>query len=118
MLKLLVIKASKNTNPLIFKLKDNIAQKNKLCYHIGTMTNTNVEVIKNNNENTVSLIRRFTKKVRSAGVLKRVRSIRYNQRDLSPSVRKKQALKRIEKTAEITKLQKLGKLVETKNSKR
>ena len=76
------------------------------------MSNTNVEVIKNNNENSTNLVRRFTKRVQGSGILKRVRSIRYAQRDFSKYVNKKQALKRIRKTKEIEKLKKLGKFVE------
>ena len=35
---------------------------------------------KNPNENTTSLIRRFTKRVQGAGILRRVRSLRYSER--------------------------------------
>jgi len=74
----------------------------------------NVEVTKNNNENDVNIIRRFTKKVRNAGILPRVRSIRYHNKITSKYIKKKEALKKIEKREEIKKLIKLGKLSENR----
>ncbi len=69
----------------------------------------NAEVQKNNNENSLSIIRRFTKRMQGTGILRRVRSIRYAQRPLSKYVQKKGKLKRIEKRTEIERLMKLGK---------
>ncbi len=74
----------------------------------------NIEVKKNNNENDMSLIRRFTKRVRNAGILPRVRSIRYNNKVISKDMRKKETLKKIEKREEIKRLIKLGKLPENR----
>jgi len=71
--------------------------------------NTNVEVVKNPNENSSSLIRRFTRRMQGSGVVRRIKSIRYNERSLSDTVRKKKTLKRIIKTAEFEKMKKLGK---------
>ena len=70
----------------------------------------NVEIKKNNNENAISLIRRFTKRVQGSGIIPRVRSIRYNQRKDSHFRTKKSALVVLEKRAEYEKLAKLGKL--------
>lgn len=75
---------------------------------------TNVEVNKNQNENSVNLIRRFTKRVQESGVLPKVRSIRYNERPLSKVAKKAKTLKSIAKKKEIEKLKKLGKMVESK----
>jgi ribosomal protein S21 len=72
-----------------------------------------VEVEKNQNENSLSLIRRFSRRVRGAGILNRVRGLRYYQRPASRSVQRKHALKRIEKRAERFKQIKLGKISET-----
>jgi hypothetical protein len=72
----------------------------------------NVEVNKNPNENSLSVIRRFTKKVQGSGVLPRVRSIRYASRVLSPYKVKKRTLKVIRRKAEVTQLIKMGKMVE------
>ncbi len=71
---------------------------------------TNVEVTKNNNENALNLIRRFTKRVRGAGILPRMRSIVYNQRPESAYKKKKRTLRSIEKKKDIERLKKLGKM--------
>lgn len=76
------------------------------------MALTNVEVVKTGNENNVSLIRRFTKKVQGSGVLPRVRSIRYSTRKLSPYVKQKKTLKVLKKKEEIAELIKMGKMSE------
>ena len=52
----------------------------------------NTEVIKAGNENSLNLIRRFTKRVQGSGVLPRVRSIRYATRKPSSYVKKKKTL--------------------------
>ena len=72
----------------------------------------NVEVSRNNNENSVSIIRRFTKKVQGSGVLPRVRSIRYASRKLSHYKMKMKTLKSINRKLEIEGLIKLGKMQE------
>ena len=72
----------------------------------------NVEIIRNGNENSVGVIRRFTKKVQAAGILPRVRSLRYNQRELSSYKTKMKTLKSINRKAEITELIKMGKMQE------
>jgi hypothetical protein len=72
----------------------------------------NVEITRNGTENSIAVIRRFTKKVQSAGILPRVRSIRYNQRVLSSYKTKMKTLKSIKRKAEITELIKLGKMQE------
>jgi ribosomal protein S21 len=59
------------------------------------MANTNVEVEKNSNENNLSILRRFTKRVQGSGVLNRIRGIRYYERNQSTYSRKKIALKRL-----------------------
>lgn len=73
---------------------------------------TNIEVKRKNNENNVSLLRRFTKRVQGAGILPRVRGIRYHSRSLSEYVEKKQRLSKISKKAAIEKLIKLGRMPE------
>jgi ribosomal protein S21 len=72
----------------------------------------NAEVEKNANENNVNLIKRFTRRVQGAGILPRVRSIRYSSRVRSKYVRKKMALKALNRRNEVAELIKLGKLVE------
>lgn len=71
---------------------------------------TNVEVKKNPNETTASLIRRFTKRVQGSGVLPRVRGIAFHERPLSRLKRKMKTLKGIGRRKEVERLKKLGKL--------
>ena len=72
----------------------------------------NVQVEKNDKENTAGLLRRFTKRVRGSGILSRVRGIRYHERGKSEYVRKKKTLKRIAKRADREEQIKLGKIIE------
>jgi ribosomal protein S21 len=71
----------------------------------------NVQVDKTASENTSSIIRRFTKKVQEAGILNRVRGIRYASRTESPYVRKKKTLKKLRRHEEVAKALKLGRPV-------
>lgn len=73
-------------------------------------TMINIEVGKNNNENNVSLLRRFTKRVQGSGILPRIRSIRYEERKLSTYKRKMKTLKSIRRKEEIAELIKMGKM--------
>ena len=72
----------------------------------------NVEIKRNGTENSVAVIRRFTKKVQGSGILPRVRSLRYNQRSLSHYKTKMKTLKAIKRKVEIQELIKLGKMQE------
>lgn len=76
------------------------------------MTNVNVEVTKGPNENNVSALRRFTRRVQGAGILPKVRSKRYKEREKSENVRKAKTLRGIKKREEIEELIKLGKMNE------
>ncbi|HRH26033.1 MAG TPA: 30S ribosomal protein S21 [Candidatus Paceibacterota bacterium] len=71
-----------------------------------------VEIKKGANESGLSTLKRFTRKMQSAGVVNRVKSIRYAERDPSTYVRKKHALKRISRRADTLRLIKLGKVQE------
>jgi len=71
---------------------------------------TNAEVVKNEGESPVNLIRRFSKRVQGAGLIQRMRSHRYYSRVKSREVRRKQALKIIKRRAEVQELIKLGKM--------
>ncbi|MCH7597818.1 30S ribosomal protein S21 [Patescibacteria group bacterium] len=70
----------------------------------------NIQVNKQNNENTVGIIRRFTKRVQGSGILRRARSVRYFDRPLSKLLRKRKALKSISKKEILEELIKLGKI--------
>lgn len=78
----------------------------------------NVEVIKTGNENNVSLLRRFTRKVQGSGVLPRVRSIRYALRKPSEYVKKKKTLKKLSRQKFIQEQIKLGKMSEGTRGKK
>ena len=79
---------------------------------------TNVEVKKTGTENSLGLLRRFTKRVQESGVLPRVRSNRYADRPLSKFKRKKGALKVLAKRKIYERLKKLGKLPPPNNRRR
>jgi ribosomal protein S21 len=76
--------------------------------------NTNVEIKRNQNENSASIVRRFQKKVQEAGILPKVRSLRYNNRELSPLKVKNGKMIKLRGQAEYERLKKLGKLIEKK----
>jgi ribosomal protein S21 len=72
---------------------------------------TNVEIKKTGNENNITILRKFSKRVQSAGILQRVRSKRYSNRNMSEAVKKKRTLKSILRREEVHELIKMGKLV-------
>ncbi|MDP3875212.1 MAG: 30S ribosomal protein S21 [bacterium] len=75
-------------------------------------TMVNIEVVKGANENNLSVLRRFTKRVQSSGVLPRVRSKRYTQRFPSHNTRHAKHLNYLKKKELIAELVKLGKINE------
>jgi ribosomal protein S21 len=77
---------------------------------MGTMAKTIISVDKNRNENNVNLLRRFSRKVRDSGIVRKVRGGRYCERTPSKLVQKRGALKKIEGRIKYEKLQKMGKL--------
>ena len=83
-----------------------------------SITMINIELTKNNNENNLGIIRRFSKKVKSAGIIPRMRSIRYHSRPETFFFRKKKALRTITKRAEIDEMIKLGKMPERRTGGR
>lgn len=72
----------------------------------------NVNIQKNNNENTNSVLRRFVKKVRTAGFLQEVRANRYFNRDQSKLKTKRSALVRLKLTKEYKAKEKAGAVME------
>lgn len=73
----------------------------------------NVAIKRNKNENNASVLKRFTRKVQSSGVLSKVRSLRYATRDASPYTRKKKKLNSLKRRESILTQIKLGKMPET-----
>jgi ribosomal protein S21 len=72
----------------------------------------NIEVTKGPNENNLSVLRRFTKRVQAAGVLPRVRSKRYTERTPSVNTRRTKTIAYLKKKEKIATLLKEGKLSE------
>lgn len=82
-------------------------------------SSVNIEVVKGPNENNLSVLRRFTKRVQAAGVLPRVRSKRYSERIQSENVRRTKTIAFLKKKEVTAELIKLGKMAEvTKFSRR
>lgn len=71
---------------------------------------TNVDVKKNNNESSINLIRRFSRKVRSIGFTRELKGKRYFQRADSDLRRKRGALAREENRKRYETMRKLGKI--------
>ncbi len=71
---------------------------------------TNIEVKKNTNETAISLIRRFSRRVKSANVLQKVRGNRFFSRKNSSLKTKSRALNSIAKRKEYERLKKFGKI--------
>ena len=75
-------------------------------------TMINVEVTKGANENNLSVLRRFTRRVQAAGVLPRVRSKRYTERTPSKNTRRAKTVVHLKKKEVTLELIKLGKINE------
>jgi hypothetical protein len=69
----------------------------------------NVEITRNPNENALGVLRRFSRKVQSSGVINRKRSLRYASRTQSPYKTKQKTLKSIARKAALNELIKQGK---------
>lgn len=69
----------------------------------------NVEISRNPGENALGVLRRFSRKVQSSGVIPRVRSLRFANRTQSPYKVKMKTLKTLKRRAEMAELIKLGK---------
>lgn len=78
----------------------------------------NAEVQKSGNETALATIRKFSRRVQGAGLVKTVRNRRYFARDTSKIVKKKRALKLLKRHAEYRKLIKEGKVTEAPARKR
>ena len=78
----------------------------------------NIEVIKGENENNLSVLRRFTKRVQGAGILPRVRTKRYTLRTPSRNANKAKTVAGIKKKAKTAELIKLGKIPEVSKYRR
>ena len=66
------------------------------------------EIRKQERETNQSLIRRFTKRIKESGVLNTAKRSRFVVREKSKQMRRRSALRRLEKKLEFEKLKKLG----------
>jgi ribosomal protein S21 len=74
----------------------------------------NTEITSNNNESSANTIRRFSRRVKSSGVINKAKSLRYRNRKTSKTLQKKQALRLLKKRKEREKKIKMGKLKDTR----
>jgi len=72
----------------------------------------NVQVTKNEKESSANVIRRFTKRMQNAGIVRRMRNNRYFERTKSENVRRAARLKKLAKQAAYERDLKLGKVPE------
>jgi len=68
-------------------------------------------------ESNLSLIKRFSRRLKEAGILSEAKARRYTARPLSAYKKKKQALRRLERRREFERLNKLGLLNEVRYKK-
>ena len=69
---------------------------------------TNVDITKTKSDNNLGILRKFSRKVKISGVLKKKRSLRYFERAKSDFRKKSQALNRIQKREEYEYREKMG----------
>ncbi len=69
----------------------------------------NILIKKTDKDNPFSLLKKFTQQVRSSGVVKKLKSIRYVSRKPSAFKKKQEALRKLEKTKVRERDLKLGK---------
>lgn len=72
----------------------------------------NAEVTKTGSESTLSVIRKFSRRVQGTGLVKNSRKNRYYERTKSKTVQKKRALKLLKRRADFKQLVKEGKVAE------
>lgn len=80
--------------------------------------NAVIEVVKGANENNISVMRRFSRRVSATGLVRKTRKARYNERPKSALKRKNEALKRLAKRAVYERLKKLGKVKNAQQNSR
>lgn len=72
----------------------------------------NAEVQKSGSENSLSTIRKFSRRVQGTGLVKLSRKTRYFERQKSKTVQKKRALKMLKRRADYQQKVKEGKIIE------
>lgn len=69
-----------------------------------------IEVKKSGGESNANVMRRFSKRMQSSGVVKEAKGNRYNKRVQSDYKKHKSAMKRLAKGVTMNRLRKLGKI--------
>jgi len=75
---------------------------------------TNVDIIKGKNDNALKLLRNFSRKMKTSGVLRKKRSLRYFDRSKSAFQKKEDALNKIVKRKEYEYKEKMGLVTDRK----
>ncbi len=70
----------------------------------------NVEVVKTGGESSGSLLRRFSKRIQTSGVIKKVRKIRYHARPETKFGKKKHTMAKLKRRAAYEELSRWGKI--------
>ncbi len=73
----------------------------------------NVSVVKHGTESSMSLIRRFSKRMQGAGIVRKVKGERYHARSQSKNRRRTSALRRVVKREKVEEMERMG-LVEAR----
>ena len=77
---------------------------------ISAMSTTNIELKRNANENGLSLIRRFSRKMQESGIIPKVKGNRYASRAVTKLAQKNMRIKSLIRRKEVERLKKLGKM--------
>ena len=75
---------------------------------------TNVDITKTKNDNPLGLLRKFSRKMKTSGVLRKKRSLRYFERSKSAFRKKEDALNKIQKRKEYEYKEKMGIVIQRK----
>jgi ribosomal protein S21 len=70
----------------------------------------NVEVEGSQSESNSNILRRFSRRVRNAGIVEKARSLQERKRPLSETQKKQEKLRRLQRLEEVDTMIKLGKL--------
>jgi len=77
-----------------------------------------LEIKKEGRETSQNLVRRFSRRMKQSGILIRARKSRFFEKDKSPQMKKRSALRREQLKKEYEKLEKLGKVKPNGRGKR
>ncbi len=82
----------------------------RLSYHCDIFSHMtlNIVVHKQNNKPTTQLLRDFSQRVRTSGIIPHVRNIRYRERKESDFLKKRNALRRLRRREQFNQLIKEG----------